>query len=196
MNDFVQNAENLYESFDEVLAEADCEITASEFQGILVGMICAGLEPANGGWEKELVSAANDGQTLSVDAKSAADSVALESQRALIEQDELAPILIPDSDYPMIDRLESVSLWCQGFLLGFGLQIGDSLAKKAEIQESLQDISEISMMKLSQEDDEASQNDLLVVIEHVKVAVQLIYLELVVKLQTMKVNVSGSETYH
>jgi len=196
MNDFVQNAENLYESFDEVLAEADCEISASEFQGILVGMICAGLELTNSDWEAHLVSAANDGRMLSAEAKLAATAIVIESQRALNEQDELAPILIPDGDYPIIDRIEAVTLWCQGFLLGFGLQIGDTPINSVEIDESLQDISEISLLQTSSDEDESSQSDLVVVIEHVKVAVQLIYLELVIKKQIGKTNKSENTTYH
>jgi len=195
MNDFVEKAENLYDSFEEVLADADCEISASEFQGMLVGMICAGLAATNKPWESHVVAAANDGRALSVESQFAAEGVFIESLRAL-EQGELAPILIPNGEYPLIDRIESVSLWSQGFLLGFGLQIGDTPLKNAEVEESLQDISEISMLQLSQDDSENSQNDLMVVIEHVKVAVQLIYLELVLKNQTTNANLSKSTTYH
>ncbi len=197
MNDFSQNFENLYESFDDILAEADCEINASEFQGILAGMISGGLKSTDKHWQSVILDIANDGHALSADALSELEKVFAESQQAFIDQNVLAPILLPDEEYPLIDRLEAMSFWCQGFLLGFGLQLGDTSIDNSEITESLQDISEISQLELTTDDSEEAKFALNTLIEHIKVAVKMIYMELVIKKELVDVNsVDGNDTYH
>ena len=114
-----------------------------------------------------------------------------------MQQDMLAPLLLPDDEYPLIDRLEALSLWCQGFLLGFGLQFGDQSIDNSEITESLQDISDISQLEVSADEGEDAQIALVTVMEHIKVAVKVIYLELVIKKELNDVNsVGGNDTYH
>jgi len=196
MNDLAQNADNLYESFEEALAEADCEISASEFQGIFVGMISAGFESKSAHWDSLIIETANDGNMLTAESKIVAEKVFEQSQRALNDQDELALILTPNDEYPLIDRIEALSFWSQGFLLGFGLQYGDSKLTNLEVKESLKDIGEISQLELSMNESEDSQKDLLILVEHLKVAVKMIYLELVLKQQTINAISKGNEVYH
>jgi uncharacterized protein YgfB (UPF0149 family) len=197
MNDFSQNFENLYESFDEVLAEADCEINASEFQGILAGMISAGLKSTDKHWQSVILDVANDGHALSADALSEVKKVFAESLFAFTDQEILAPILLPDDEYPLIDRMEAMSFWCQGFLLGFGLQLGKQSIDNSDIAESLQDISEISQLELSLDESQEAQLALVTLIEHMKVAVKVIYMELVIKKELNDANsVDGNDTYH
>jgi len=197
MNDFEQNSGDLYETFDDLLAEADCEINASEFQGILAGMISAGLKSTDKHWQSIIVEVANEGHALSKEVLEATQNVFAESQNAFTQQDMLAPILLPDDTYPLIDRLEALSFWCHGFLLGFGLQFGDQSIDSSEIAESLQDISEISQLELSTDESEESQIALVTVTEHIKVAVKVIYLELVIKKELNDAtSVDGNDTYH
>ncbi len=197
MNDFAQNSGDLYQTFDDLLAEADCEINASEFQGILAGMISAGLKSTDKRWQSVVIEIANDGHALSKEALEVTQNIFAESQTAFKQQDRLAPILLPDDEYPLIDRSEALSFWCQGFLLGFGLQFGDQSIDNAEISESLQDISEISQLALSTDEGEDSQIALVTVTEHIKVAVKAIYLELVIKKELVDVSsVDGNDTYH
>lgn len=197
MNDFEQNSGDLYETFDNLLAEADCEISASEFQGILAGMISAGLKSTDKHWQSVIVGVANEGHALSKEVLEATRNIFAESQSAFMQQDMLAPLLLPDDKYPLIDRLEALSFWCQGFLLGFGLHFGDQSIDSSEISESLQDISEISQLELSTDESEESQIALVTVMEHIKVAVKVIYLELVIKKELNDANsVDGNDTYH
>ena len=197
MSDFTQNSGDLYDTFDEILAGADCEISTSEFQGILAGMISAGLTSIDKDWQSVIIDVANDGQALTKEVLEATQNILSESQNAFMQQDMLAPILLPDDEYPLIDRLEALSLWCQGFLLGFGLQFGDQSINSSEISESLQDISEVSQLELSADETEDSQIAFMTVTEHIKVAVKVIYLELVSKKKLKDVSsVDGNDTYH
>lgn len=197
MSEFDKNASNLYETLEEALTNADCEISASEFQGVLAGMISAGLNATNNQWKSAVLEVVNDGHLLPAESQLVVENVFIESHRAFLEQDFLAPILVPGDDYPLIDRLEAVSFWCQGYLLGFGLQFGNAPINSSEISESLQDISEISQLEIESDESEESQMAMETLVEHIKVAVKVIYMELVVKKeQTVVRSVDGNDTYH
>ena len=199
MSVFEENINDLYDQFEELLAEADCEITAAEFQGILSGMISAGLQRSNLSWLEQINALINENNGFSNELSQFAKMLVEETHQAFADDDLLAPILIPDDSYPMVDRLESLSFWSQGFLLGFGLQFGDKKALQKEIKESLTDIAEISQVSIENDDNEESKMSLETLIEHIKVAVKMIYMELVKnptsesKLSAQK---TGSKTIH
>jgi len=197
MSEFEENSPSWYESFEESLTDAECEISASEFQGILAGMISTGLKPTDKKWLTTILEVANDGHSLPEEGINQLNNLFAESQKAFSEHDVLALILLPGDDYPLIDRLEALSLWSQGYLLGFGLQRGNASITSPEVSESLQDISEIAQIEIASDDSEDSQTAFLTLVEHVKVAVKVIYLELVFKNQPAKVKpVAGNQTYH
>jgi len=202
MNDFEDISGDLYESLEEKLTEESCDINASEFQGAIAGMISTGLQPCDRHWSCNLLAAVNDGQSFSESAQETLQEVLLKSYNAFIEQDSLAPILLPNEDYPLIDRLESLALWCQGYLLGFGLQLGKAEIANAEVAEAISDISEISQLETTSDENEDSNIALMTLVEHIKVAVKVIYLETVQKQQMIKeindvqVSTDQNNTYH
>ncbi len=197
MSEFEEKSAEWYESFEESLAEADCELNAAEFQGILAGMIAAGVKSNDKKWLSTILDVANDGNLLPDEARDQLTELFRESLQAFEQQDALAPILLPGDEYPLVDRLEALSLWCQGFLLGFGLQLGSRSTDSNEVAESLQDISEISQLEIEGDDSEESQSALLTVTEHIRVAVKMIYLEIVLKGQEQaKSSIAGNQTVH
>jgi len=208
MCNFEDISGDLYETFEEKLAEEECEISASELQGVIVGMVSTGLQLDDPHWSCNLLAAVNDNKSFSDSAQDILQKVLLETQNSFAEQDSLAPILLPNEDYPLIDRLESLGLWCQGYLLGFGLQSGQEKILNAEVAEAVSDISEISQLEVDSDDSEDAQMALITLVEHIKVAVKVIYLELVQKQQLTNVSSSmqanqdnavaqdNSTTYH
>jgi uncharacterized protein YgfB (UPF0149 family) len=197
MSEFEEKSSELYESFDEALADADCEISTSEFHGMLVGMVSAGLKPTDTDWKKTIIEVGNDGNQLPVGAQKLLEDILVISVRAFREEDFLAPILIPDEEYPLLDRIEALSFWSQGFLLGFGLQHGSEPIIAPEIKEALQDISDISQLEVSADEDDESESAFIILLEHIKVAVKVIYLEFVFKIeQKSEPSVSGNNTFH
>ncbi len=197
MSNFEDISDDLYESLEEKLAQDNCDISASEFQGAIAGMLSSGLKLQDSHWSCNLLAAVNDGQSLSDLAQQTLQEVLEKSYDSFAEQDSLAPILLPSEDYPLIDRLESLGLWCQGYLLGFGLQSRENKITNAEVAEAISDISEISQLAVDSDESEDSQLALMTLIEHIKVAVKVIYLELVQKQQVIKeINVDQNNTYH
>ena len=188
MSVFEDNVNDLYDQFEEILADSDCDITAAEFQGILAGMLSAGLGKDDVNWLSQVSELVNEEAALSEEIGSFVKNIFNETQLAFSDDDLLAPILIPDDAYPMIDRLEALSFWSQGFLLGFGLQFGDKQTLPQEISESLNDIAEISQVSIENEDNEEANIGLETLIEHIKVAVKMIYMELVKKSTSSSIN--------
>jgi len=192
MSEFDKNLDELYETFDEVLAEADCEVTASEFQGIFAGMISAGLKKLCCQAKGTLLEVINDGHTFPKETQNTINNLFSESLRAFRDEDSLPVIMLPGDDYPLIDRLEAATLWCQGYLLGFGLQLANTKMDNPEIKEALVDISEISQLELVADESDEAKMALETLLEHIKVAVKMIYLELVFKQEQLAADSSGS----
>lgn len=170
-----------YEQVEEVLAEAECETSAAELQAILCGMLAAGISPNDKGWLQTVIDMVNDGRVLNEQAEAMIQTLFGWTHKQMNQHDSLAPTLLPDDSYPALDQLESVAEWCQGFLLGFGLQTANGDITNPEVKESLTDLADISQLELEAEENEETQTALFTLIEHIKVAVQLIYWEMVVK---------------
>jgi len=193
MSKIDKNLNDLYEIFDETLAEADCEVTASELQGIFAGMISAGLKNLCCQAKATLLEVINDGHTFPEETQNTINNLFFESLRAFRDEDSLPVIMLPGDDYPLIDRLEATTLWCQGYLLGFGLQLANTKMDNPEIKEALVDISEISQLELIADESDEAKMALETLLEHIKVAVKMIYLELVFKQEQLVADSIGSE---
>ena len=117
---------------------------------MLCGMVAAGLKLEELGWADVILEMIVDSPDSDVDE---VNPQVLETIRSLAnwtfveinQQDSLAPMLLPDDNYPTLDQLESIVLWCQGFLLGFGIQMGDSPIENEDIKEALSDLADISV---------------------------------------------------
>ncbi len=189
----MNSPENIdYEQIEEILAETECETSAAELQAILCGMLAAGIPLNDKSWFKTVNDIANDGREISSLAESKIRELFVWTHQQMNELDSLSILLLPDDSYPSVDQLEAIADWCQGFLLGFGLQMGNKDISNPEVKESLADLAEISHIELDAEENEETQAALITLIEHLKVAVKLIYWEIVLK-NMLKVDDEDSE---
>ena len=100
---------------------------------------------------------------------------------AFAADDFSLPLLLPDDDAPLEERLDHLAEWCQGYLTGLhllGVAVQDNTNK--DIQEALTDLLDISQVEMSSEDqkDPESEARYLELVEFVKVAVLGIATEL------------------
>jgi uncharacterized protein len=186
-----------YESVEEILAEDECEASAAELQAILCGMLAAGIKLDDKHWLETVNDMINDSRELSDKSVKIIKTLFVWSHQQLNQDDALAPTLLPDDSYPAIDQLEAIADWCQGFLLGFGLQTGNQVIDNAEVKESLTDLADISQLELEAEEGEETQMALVTLIEHMKVAVKIIYWEMVLKQRAGQApTMSNNKTIH
>jgi len=179
-----------YEQVEEILADADCETSAAELQAMLCGLLAAGVDAKNNSWLSTVAPLIAGDQPLTEAVKTLSKQLFGWSSSQISQQDALAPMLLPDDSYPAIDQLEALAEWCEGFLLGFGLQTSNQTIDNHEVREALTDIAEISQLDSNAEENDETQSALFTLVEHIKVAVQVIYWEMVMK----QVNVGGDTT--
>ncbi|WP_185964591.1 UPF0149 family protein [Aliikangiella marina] len=186
-----------YEEIESILADADCEASAAEIQGFFCGMISAGAKPAENNWQDFFVDIINDGRPITDDIANLLAALYLWTAEEVNQHETLAPVLLPDDGYPVIDQLEAIIEWSQGFLLGFGLQTDNQKVNNQEVSEALADLAEICRLEHEADESEESQEALVTLIEHIKVAVQIIHWEMVAKTATQSIATDdGKPTIH
>ncbi|MET1256150.1 UPF0149 family protein [Aliikangiella maris] len=176
-----------YEEIESILADEECETSATQIQAIFCGMFAGGYSPDATNWVKTLEDMTNQSHTFSSSALNALKQMFSWTAQMMLKHDELTPMLLPDDGYPPIDILEALTEWCQGFLLGFGLESSEQSIENDEVKESLIDLADISNLALEAKDDEETREALFTLIEHIKVATQIIHWEMVLKNQTQTI---------
>lgn len=81
-------------------------------------------------------------------------------------------LLVPSDDSIIDARVEAISDWCQGFLMGLGLAgVADVENLPGDLPEVVQDFIKISRAdSLSLDNDEASENAFVEIVEYMRVA--------------------------
>jgi len=161
-----------FEQLSELLRKFGALQSASELHGFLVGELATGVRLSRSEW----LRTANEQADLSRNP----DEVAGDTLYALYQQtlaalsgDELAfQLLLPEDDEPLLDRVEALGQWCQGFLLGFGLS-GKHTTDDAELAESLRDLAAIAQVGASEDEaaQDSSESDLFAISEYVRLTV-------------------------
>ena len=84
--------------------------------------------------------------------------------------------LLPGDDAPLAERAKALGQWCQGFLDGFGMVVGNA-PLSAEAMEVLQDLSAIAQVQSGLEESEDGESDYMEVMEYLRVAPLLLFAE-------------------
>lgn len=89
-------------------------------------------------------------------------------------------LLLPDDDIDdLYSRLDALSAWCQGFLVGFGTGSGglNEAEFSDEFQEAIRDIVEVANVEKEVEEEEEAELAYSEICEYIRVASMLIYAE-------------------
>jgi len=87
-------------------------------------------------------------------------------------------LLLPDDDDSIAERGHALSVWVQGFNLGFGLQQKDSPVVSDEVKEVLTDFGEIANLSDEMEEDEDTEQAYFEIAEYVRISALLCFSEL------------------
>ena len=173
-----------YLYINELLERYNLASDAAECHGALSAVLCIMGESGFDVWSQ---------QHLPEITKVAAEGDALAKQTCQLfkdwyEQVELGlkgddfdySLMLPDDDELLEDRLEGLSHWCQGFILGLslaGLTKAEDISE--EIGELVKDIGDMSL--ITSNDDSGSEatqeeeNDFMELVEYLRVGVMLFY---------------------
>ena len=143
-----------FASMQAILTSEDVRSHASEIHGVLTGLVCAGFEFEDQGYVAMLNDLFNDGDGFPAAVKVALKQMYSELWASILDDTYSFNLLLPDDDDTMAERGHALSVWVQGFNLGFGLEQKDSPVVSEEVKEVLTDFSEIANLSDEMDEDE------------------------------------------
>jgi uncharacterized protein YgfB (UPF0149 family) len=161
-----------YEELKEVLYALDTDDTLSSAHGILCGFACLKPDLSIDEWLNEIL--------MNVDLEDAAVKNAHEHLTHIFNETLLQlndatlnfQLFIADEEASINAQTNTLTQWCQGFLVGLGLQ-KISTSDEA-VLELIKDFSEIAKLDSEVIDNESNAQDLSEIIEFVRMGVLLI----------------------
>lgn len=168
---------------DGALRRAEALTDAAEAHGSLCGLICGLGDSGESVWFAETL-AAGQGNATVVEQTGAVLKALVASTRAALDGAQMTfQPLLPDDAEPLVQRVDGLAQWCQGFNHGLfvAARIGDAQAEidSGTTAEIVGDFSEMAQAAMGDEepdaDGEAAYAEL---VEYVRVSVQLVYEEL------------------
>jgi len=163
----------------EALSAAGATAEAAEAHGTLCSLVCLHGSRAGAVWIESLFGKEPD----AADARRALLELAGETVAELEDPSFPFMPLLPGDGSPMSERASAMAHWTQGFLHGFGEAGGrPALAERLRqepLAELLADLSEITKATADEEEGlEGDEEAWAELVEYLRVAVQLFYLEL------------------
>ena len=167
-----------FASMQAILTSEDVRSHASEIHGVLTGLVCAGFEFEDQGYVTMLNDLFNDGDGFPAAVKVALKQMYSELWTSILDDTYSFNLLLPDDDDTMAERGHALSVWVQGFNLGFGLEQKDSPVVSEEVKEVLTDFSEIANLSDEMEEDEDTEQAYFEISEYVRISAILCFSEL------------------
>lgn len=168
----------VFEHFRDELSRASIDLHPSELHGMLIGYLCAVKDNAGPAQRKSLFEAWMDGN-MPTSASMMLEQAYTQSLDSLGEFSDFDfTLMIPGDDESITDRAEAVSLWCSGFLSGFG-ESGRQLDADdaSDVKEALQDIGRIAAMSEEVPEGEENESDLTEIVEFIRISTLLVFAE-------------------
>ncbi|HDS1733996.1 MULTISPECIES: YecA family protein [Pseudomonas] len=169
------NTQSPYTAFATLLSSNGHPVSPAELHGLLIGRSCAGAGFDADAW---LADAAGLLENDPADAVRNALIGLQEMVKAELTGDDVALVLLlPGDEQALTERAAALGEWCQGFITGFGLNVGGK-ELSTEAKEVLQDLVAISQVQDALEESEDGESDYMEVTEYLRVAPLLLFTEL------------------
>jgi yecA family protein len=154
----------------------------SELHGLMLGEIVGNLKRTSADWLQQVYDHMGV-EALDEDRYANATEDLLRFYQEtinMIDKDSSSfTLLLPDDDYELSERVDSLVLWVRGFLEGIAISASERLQKlDKELQEILRDFVEICQIDSRVEQDETSEKEFVEILEYVRIGVLNLYAEL------------------
>jgi yecA family protein len=180
MTDFLPTLPE-YDDVDDWFLSLEAEATPAELHGQLSGLIAGNGTPKPNQWLaicSELLEVNVQPGTPIADELCAL--IEIVTQQFSVEGFGLE-LLVPDEQTPMLERVEGLGQWCQGFLTGFALAGNTQQGWKnlsEESREVLTDLASIAQVMVDEDDAEQQEQDYLELLEYVRLGAIQVWLDL------------------
>ena len=168
-----------FTSVTDALNTLDSLGTAGESHGLLCALLSFNNKIREQAWVDSLLSShIEPSDAKAQQAYKLLTELFQVTHKAFAEEDFDFPILLPDDDLPLEDRIDALSEWCQGYLTGLhllGVKL-DNPAFAPDLKEALDDLLAISQVELTPEDQKDAESEVrfMQLVEHVKAAVLVV----------------------
>lgn len=163
-----------------LLHDSGVEVSAAETHGLVTGLLCRGVDlPGLADATHLIAGRAHQPADAAERLSELLERVWTDARRSLDGDSLEFSLLLPGDDRDLGERTRSVAHWCQGFALAF---LYDDLAVDdlpADAAEAARDIVDIAALDEETDEGEASERALTEIEQYLRVAVQLLYEELV-----------------
>ncbi len=163
-----------YDHWTSQLDQHSVMASAAEVQGLIAGMLSAGIPADAGTILPVLYDFLNDGQALNTHLKGLIEQLIAETAKQLAEEDYSLQLLLPSDDDAMAERLEAMIEWAQAFLVGFAIQQTDLSLVSPDVREAIDQLTEVTRIDIYTEDDASNaenEESYFLVLEHMRLLV-------------------------
>ena len=157
----------LFDELADRLTELGGEGHPSEIHGFLCGLLTAGSKLTSQKWLEQVSEQLGD-KTLDSKSEDVLKRLFSCTLNGLEAGDFSVSMLVPDDEEALEQRTESLGIWCQSFISGFGQGLGKRDVAEM-VEEVLKDFAEISMIEAT-ESNEESEKLYVEVSEYVRMA--------------------------
>lgn len=172
-----------FDLVDEALRRAEAATDAAEAHGSLCGLLCGLGNGGQSAWLADTLADSEANETVARQTTALLEALAGSTRAALEGADMAFQPLLPDDGEPLVERVDCLAQWCQGFNHGLfvAARIADAEAEmgSGNTAEIVRDFGEMAQVSVGDEeadaDGEAAYAEL---VEYVRVSVQLVYEEL------------------
>ncbi len=190
-NTFEQNILD-FASVQAIITTESVQMHAAELHGVLTGLICAGFEFESVDYLAMITDLFNNGESLPVKVKAITKLMFSDIWKNILDDSYGFQLMLPDDDDSIVERGHALSVWVQGFNLGFGLHQKDTAIVSEDVKEVLSDFAEIANLSDEMEEDEDNEQAYFEIAEYVRISSLLCFTELGVPPEKK----SSEETLH
>ncbi|MBS0287203.1 MAG: UPF0149 family protein [Proteobacteria bacterium] len=165
-----------YELFDHQLFVASTPFSPAYIHGMISAMLCVATpEEAGKSIEKEIPSLGQSGVVNEL------FNALLINTKMDLENDQRAfRLMLPSDEESLVQRVEGVTNWCEGFLQGISCtNMSGLLNDNPIVKEVLADIEQIKEASLEVQEGEENEKDFMEIVEFIKVSVMLVYAQVI-----------------
>ena len=150
----------------------------SELHGVLTGLICAGFSFESHDYLVMINDLFNNGEGLPLPLKRVVKLMFSDIWQNILDDSYGYQMMLPDDDDSIAERGHALSVWVQGFNLGFGLQQKNTAIVSEDVKEVLSDFAEIANLSDEMEEDETNEQAYYEIAEYVRISALLCFTEL------------------
>jgi uncharacterized protein YgfB (UPF0149 family) len=167
-----------FASVQAIITAQSVNIHAAELHGVLTGLVCAGFTFESQDYLMMINDLFNNGEGLPVQLKSVVKLMFSDIWTNILDDSYGFQMMLPDDDDSIAERGHGLSMWVQGFNLGFGLQQKDNAIVSKDVKEVLSDFAEIANLSDDLEEDEDNEQAYYEIAEYVRISALLCFTEL------------------